>query len=79
MSALGYALRGDDAFFKAIEAADPDTFGVSCSDCGTYYVGKFSVIDPVDACCPECGGTRGAGESPALGSGPEAARDKPII
>jgi len=74
VSALGHALRGDDAFFKAIDAADPDTFGVSCSGCGTYYVGKFSVIDPADACCPECGGTRGAGESPALGSGPEAAR-----
>lgn len=71
MSAIGHALRGDDALMKAIDAADPDTFGVSCP-CGTYYVGRFTKINPADACCPDCGGTRGGCESPALGSGPAA-------
>ena len=73
MSALHHALRGDEAFFKAIEAADPDTYGIDCP-CGTYYVGRFSKFEPADACCPSCGGTLGSGESPALGGGPEAAR-----
>jgi hypothetical protein len=72
-AALYAALRGDDVLMAAIDAADPDTYGVSCP-CGCYYVGKFSVLDPADASCPECGGTRGGGESPALGKGPEAVR-----
>lgn len=73
MSALHAALRGDDVLMMAIDAADPDSYAVTCSECGTYYVGHFSKLDPADACCPSCGGTRGCGESPAIGSGPEAA------
>lgn len=75
MSALHHALRGDEAFFKAIEAADPDTYGIYCP-CGTYYVGRFSKFEPADACCPHCGGTSGSGESPALGAGPAASKAK---
>lgn len=73
MSALHAALRGDDAFREAIDAADPDTFAVGCSTCGTYYIGRFSEENPEDVCCPVCGDTRGWGESPAIGDGPKAA------
>lgn len=67
-NALGFALRGDDALWRAIDAADPDTFGVSCP-CGCFHVGKFSEMDPIDARCPDCGSGRGGFESPALGRG----------
>jgi len=76
--ALAAALRGDDFFFAAIDAADPDTFGINCP-CGCYHVGRFSEQDPqrpIDAACPECGSTQGSFESPALGSGPASAKSK---
>lgn len=76
MSALGFALRGDDVLMAAIDAADPDTFGVQCP-CGCYHVGRFSEQSPdqpIDAACPHCGSTRGSFESPALGSGPASVR-----
>lgn len=76
MSALVHALRGDDALMAAIDAADPDTFGISCS-CGCYHVGRFSeqvANQPIDAACPRCGSKRGCFESPALGSGPASVR-----
>jgi hypothetical protein len=61
---MGAALRGDEEFLKAIDAADPDTFGISCSGCETYYVGKWSECQPTDVCCPVCNNTRGSMESP---------------
>lgn len=76
MSALSLALRGDDVLLAAIDAADPDTFGINCP-CGCYHVGRFSeqIADhPIDAACPQCGSTRGSFESPALGSGPASVR-----
>jgi hypothetical protein len=69
MSGLHYALRGDDVFFAAIEAADPDLFGITCSACDTYHVGHFD-DGPMNCRCPECGCNRGSFESPALGGGP---------
>ena len=74
--AMGAALRGDDAFLQAIDAADRDTFGINCP-CGCYHVGRFSEQDPnapIDAACPRCGSTRGSFESPALGRGPASVR-----
>lgn len=72
-NALGFALRGDDALWRAIDAADPDTFGVSCP-CGCFHVGKFSEMEPTEARCPECGSARGSFESPALGGGPPSVK-----
>lgn len=69
MSGLHFALRGDDAFFAAIDAADPDYFGITCSSCETYHVGHYD-DGPVNCRCPRCGCNRGSLESPALGSGP---------
>lgn len=71
--AMAAALRGDDAFFTAIENADPGTYGFSC-ECGTYSVGYLAEIDPQDACCPNCGNEKMAMESPALGTGPNVKR-----
>lgn len=68
MSGLHFALRGDEAFFAAINAADPDMFGITCSVCETYHVGHFD-DGPLNCRCPNCGGGRGSFESPALGSG----------
>lgn len=68
-NALGFALRGDDAFMKAIDEADPDTFGITCAECGCFHIGKFSEMEPHEARCPECGSDRGSFESPALGGG----------
>lgn len=67
-NALGFALRGDDVFLRAIDNADPDTFGVSCQ-CGCFHIGKFSEMEPHEARCPDCGSDRGSFESPALGGG----------
>ena len=67
-NALGFAIRGDDALIKAIDEADPDTFGISCQ-CGCFHIGKFSEMEPHEARCPECGSDRGCFESPALGGG----------
>ena len=69
-AALAAALRGDDAFFEAIDRADPGTYGLHC-DCGTFSVGRFDELDPADAACPNCGETKCGLESPALGSGPK--------
>lgn len=70
MSALGLALMGDDVFFAAIEAADPDTYGIDCT-CGCYHVARIS-LGTDNARCPECGSSRGGCESPALGDGPRS-------
>lgn len=75
MSGLSAALRGDIHFLAAIDAADADTFGISCP-CGTYHVGKFIDMDPRDAVCPSCGCDHGAGETPALGTGPASLNAK---
>jgi hypothetical protein len=69
MSGLHYALRGDDAFFAAIEASDQSTFGITCKVCDTYHVGQLE-DGYMHNRCPECGCGRGSFESPALGSGP---------
>lgn len=74
-AALWLALRGDDAFYAAIEAADPDSFGVSCP-CGTYHVGRHS-RGIYDARCPDCGRRTGSMESPALGQGPASVQLEP--
>lgn len=58
----------DEEFFAAIDAADPDTFGVWCAECDEYYVGRIS-LGPEDYRCPCCGSRRGGMESPALWSG----------
>jgi len=71
MSALLAAMAGDDAFFEAIQDADPDVYGISC-ECGLYYTGNFNFVDPSNACCPSCGSSVGSFESPALGGGPSA-------
>ena len=71
MSGLLHALRGDTAFFEAVKQADPDTFGISC-ECGTYYIGRFSMMAPENAICPTCFESSGGCESPALGTGPAA-------
>ena len=75
-AALGAALGGDDAFFAAIDRADPGTYGLHCSTCGTFSVGRFDELDPSDAACPSCGSVRFGFESPALGSGPKPKRSE---
>lgn len=70
---LAAALRGDDAFMEAIDAADPNSWGGHCR-CGCYFIGKLDAMNPYDAACPKCGSTRFSVESPALESGPAAVR-----
>ena len=71
--AMAAALMGDDVFMAAIDNADPDTFGCNCSNCETYYVGRWSGDGaPPKVACPNCKTSKASLESPALGSGPEA-------
>lgn len=70
--ALAAALIGDDVFLDAINKAEPDSYGINCSVCETYYVGSFKTLPPEKSCCPNCQSTMGSFESPALGIGPAA-------
>lgn len=70
----GVAMSDDDAFLKAIDEADPDTFGVTCAECGCFHIGKFSEMGPTEAHCPDCGSDQGSFESPALGGGKPSVR-----
>jgi uncharacterized OB-fold protein len=71
MSGLSIAMMGDEAFFAAIEAADKDTFGTGCSNCGTYHIARIS-LGTDNAMCPVCGSKKGWIECPALGYGPSS-------
>jgi len=69
---LSLAMMGDDAFWAALDEADPDTYGISC-ECGIYHVGRWSRNERPNnpnGKCPVCGSGAGAMETPALGHGP---------
>lgn len=69
MSSMAIVWAEDDIFFKALENADPESYAITCSKCGTYAVGNFKDLDPEKAICPSCGHDSGCFESPALCGG----------